>query len=275
VPYLVLGDFAYTGPYAASVGRVGPRNQLAQLLSPADPAPRPTAAEDAIMQRYAQASAERARATRGATGYNRRRVDDFARSIERAARMRTLRDRFGTPGDALAFESQIALALDALAQDLSHAVMLNPRQNFDTHFENFRQTQSHEAMFAGLSTLIGELSRRPGRAAGTTMLDDTVVVVFSEMTRTPRLTMPQPDAGKEHWPVGAAMLLGGGVRGGRVYGATTPTSEPARIDLATGAASATGERITPASFVAGVLALCGVEPGLHLGGTPVLDALGA
>jgi uncharacterized protein (DUF1501 family) len=275
VPYLVLGDVAFTGPYAASAGRIGPSNQLARLLSPEAGALQPTAVEDEAMRRYAQASAERARKTRGATGANRRHVDDFARSIERAARMRELRSRFGTPGDALAFPAQVALAVDALAQDLSQAVMLNPRFAWDTHGANYLQGEYHEKMFAGVLTLARELSRRPGRAAGTTMLDDTVVVVFSEMTRSPRLSSQAPDAGKEHWPVCAAVVIGGGVRGGRVYGGTTPTSEPMRVDLTTGAPSTTGERLTPAAFIGGVLALCGADPAAHLGDGPVLDALRA
>jgi hypothetical protein len=283
LPYLVLGDVAYPGPYAASVGRLGSHNQLAQLLAPGEhdprsPAVQPTAAEAEALRRYALASVERARATRGAAGHNRRRVDDFARSLDRADRLRALRDRFGAPGDTLAFEHQIATAVDALAQDIAHAAMLDPRLPWDTHADNDLQGLNHERLFAGLTALGGELARRPGRAAGTTMLDDTVVAVFSEMTRTPKLRSADPNAskdhwGKDHWPVAAALVFGGGVRGGREYGATSATSQPEHVDLATGDVSAAGVLLTPAAFVGGVLALCGADPGAHLGNEPVLDAL--
>jgi hypothetical protein len=44
------------------------------------------------------------------------------------------------------------------------------------------------------------------------------------------------------------------------------------IDLATGAASPGGVTLMSSHFVAGVLALCGVDPLAHLGPTEVFDA---
>src|ERR1041385_197199 len=64
VPYLVLGDVAFTDPYTVSSARVGTTNQIVDLLG--DPADSRTAVEDALLRHYADASAERARATRGA-----------------------------------------------------------------------------------------------------------------------------------------------------------------------------------------------------------------
>src|SRR5215468_1630569 len=72
VPYLVLGDVAFTDPYTVSAARVGANNQIVDLLG--DPADQRGAVENALLRHYADASADRARATRGATGYNRRRV---------------------------------------------------------------------------------------------------------------------------------------------------------------------------------------------------------
>jgi len=275
IPYLILGDVAYTGPYTASCARVGTTNQIVELLGDPtrDPAADPVAAtEDALLRRYADASIERARATRGAIGYNRRRVDDFADALARGDRLRQLRDRFGKRGDSQLLANQIPLALDALQQDLSHAVMLTTREQWDTHSDNFTQGERHESLFANLTALVDELRRRPGRAAGTRMIDDTVVLVFSEFSRTPNLGGEPGHEGKDHWPITSAAIIGAGVRGGQVFGATTATMGGVLVDLATGQPSPTGLQPLYSNFVAGILALCGADPAAHLGTTPAFDA---
>ncbi len=48
------------------------------------------------------------------------------------------------------------------------------------------------------------------------LLDETLVVVMSEMGRTPKIN---PRAGRDHWTFCySAMLAGAGIRGGTVYG---------------------------------------------------------
>lgn len=276
LPYLILGDTAFTGPYAVSAGRVGATNQIIALLDPAQAYPtngRPqlatTGAEDALLARYAQASVDRVRATRGATGYNYRRTRDFIEAIDRGKRLATVREGFGARGRTLSLESQVDLGLDAIEQGISQAVMLNTRLGWDTHDTNSDQAAFHETTFLGLSRLMDGLAARPGLEAGTTMLDDTVVVCFSEFSRTPKLNAA---AGKDHWPVTSAMVMGAGVRGGRAYGATTDGVDTRPIDFATGAPSESGRTLMSNHFVAGVLELCGVDALAHLGPTEVFDA---
>ena len=86
---------------------------------------------------------------------------------------------------------------------------------------------------------------------------ETVILVLSEMSRTPRLNGQN---GKDHWPVTSAMVIGGGVRGGRAYGGTTNGLEARPIDLATGDAVATGGTLQTNQLAAGVLELCGADP---------------
>ncbi len=145
--------------------------------------------------------------------------------------------------------------------------MLNTGVNWDTHSGNFLQADNHEATFAKLTTLVDQLVARPGRAAGSKMIDDTVVAVVSEFSRTPLLA----GDGKNHWPVTAAMVIGAGVDGGRAFGATTDGAGTLPIDLATGQPSATGIPLMYFHFIAGVLALCGADPGRYFA-TPVFDA---
>jgi hypothetical protein len=64
------------------------------------------------------------------------------------------------------------------------------------------------------------------------LLERTSVVVWGEFGRTPRINI---DAGRDHWPDTQSILLaGGGIRGGRVIGATdhiggTPADRPVHV----------------------------------------------
>jgi uncharacterized protein (DUF1501 family) len=276
LPYLILGDTAYAGPYAVSAGRVGATNQIIALLDPAQAyqtngrAPLvTTAAEDTLLSKYANATANRVKATRGALGYNKKRVDDFVEGIRRSKQLQEVRDGFGARGRTLTLASQVDLALDALTREISQSVMLNTRLAWDTHDTNTDQAALHETTFAGLQQLLDGLAARPGSTTGSTMLDETVVVCFSEFSRTPKLNSA---AGKDHWPVTSAMVIGANVKGGRAYGATTDALEAADVDFGTGAVSASGRTLMSSHFVAGVLKACGVDANAHLGATEVFDA---
>ena len=84
--------------------------------------------------------------------------------------------------------------------------------DFDTHSKNFPRMRNlmpivDHALFA----LITDLDARG-------MLGDVAVVVWGEFGRSPRVNK---EGGRDHWPeVGPAMLFGGGIKGGRVVGAT-------------------------------------------------------
>ena len=51
------------------------------------------------------------------------------------------------------------------------------------------------------------------------MLESTLVVVVGEFGRTPTINAPGTNPGRQHWPsCFSAILAGGGIRGGAVYG---------------------------------------------------------
>lgn len=276
MPYLILGDVAFTGQYAVSAGRVGATNQIITLL---DPSQRYDVggtgfatddSEDSALARFASASADRARAVRGATGYNRKRVDDFVEAIDRGKRLEAVRDGFGRRGRTLQFDDQVDLALQALSTGISQTVMLDTRQGWDTHTANDDQNGFHETTFASLTRLMDQLVTLPGVGAGSKMIDDTVVVAISEMSRTPKLNS---NAGKDHWPVTSAMVIGAGVAGGRAYGATNSGMEAEKVNFSTGAVdSANGMTLMTANFAAGVLGACGIDPASHLDNVEAFDA---
>jgi hypothetical protein len=64
----------------------------------------------------------------------------------------------------------------------------------------------------GLSALLIDLRDRG-------LLERTLVVVAGEFGRTPRINQPTVNPGRQHWPsCYSALLAGGGIRGGAVYG---------------------------------------------------------
>jgi hypothetical protein len=277
VPYLALGGQARSGPYASITGRTGTTNQLSALIDDSaaytsvqsgarETGIQPTQDERALVRSYLDASAARLRAVRGQRGYNRARVEDYLASLDRGERLRGFASQNGI-GDrdyTLDLAVQIPLAVRALSQDLSCSVLLQMGE-WDTHQDNARQSERHERLFSALSTLVAELE-------ASALLDRTLVVVLSEMGRTPRLNA---DAGKDHWPVTSAMLLGAGVRGGRVLGATSDELAALSIDLQSGALDAAGKQLQAGNLVAGVLETLGVDPERYLPGVEPLRAFRA
>jgi len=273
VPYLALGGQARSGPLAAITGRTGTTHQLAALVDPAqayggdglipDRGVDPSVEEAALVRDYLEASAERLRATRGQRGYNQRRVQDFISSLTRAQQLVGFSEEndLGERNYTLDLDFQIPLAVRALKDGLSHSVLLQT-DNWDTHQNNAQQSMLHESLFGSLSTLVQAFDD-----AGT--FDDTLFVVLSEMGRTPRLNS---DGGKDHWPVTSAMIFGGGVRGGSVFGASSDELDALSVDLSTGEADAGGKQLAAANFVAGIYSALGVDPEPHLPGVQPFDA---
>jgi len=280
LPYLVLGDTAFTGPLAASSGRVGTTNQLQALLDPAldfpdgSPGSRfvPDAADEDLIRRWLEARAERELATRAQRGANRSRVIDFLESLERGDALKAHRAAFGSRGITLELGQQIAVAIEALRNDVAWSVLVDSRLPWDTHANNVAQGPLHEALFAGLGTLVDRLATLEGRTAGNRMIDETVVLVLSEMSRTPRLNAT---AGKDHWPFTSALVIGAGVAGGRTVGGTDDRLVGLPVDLATGAVDPAGRALLPENLVAGVLELAGADPSPWLPGVEPLRGIHA
>lgn len=264
-PYLVLGPSAFTGDLASGATRLGNMNQIVALLDPPAvaggpyPVPpfTPTSQQEAAIRTWVEARANRVGEMRGQLGKNQKRVADFMESLGRGDLLRQNKSGFGTIGATLSLAAQRTLAVDMLQQGISASVHIDTTDSWDTHDDINDQSQMADDLYRELKALADDLAARPGAIAGNKMLDETIVVVCSEMGRTPRLN---GRGGKDHWPTTSALVFGAGVRGGRSLGSTSDGLQPRKVDLATGASDANGRLLETGSFVAGVLKLAGVDP---------------
>lgn len=97
--------------------------------------------------------------------------------------------------------------------------------NWDTHSNNFGCLKERllPDLDQSLAALLDDLHQRG-------LLDDTLVVVTSEMGRQPKIGDPRSGgvsgAGRDHWSDCMTVLLaGGGIRGGQVYGSSDKRAE--------------------------------------------------
>lgn len=162
----------------------------------------------------------------------------------------------------------VQLAVDLVDLGLSRCVMFDaglPLQTqWDSHNANhLMQDRAHENAFDVLGQLVRKLSDQG-------LLDRTTVLFLSEMGRSPKLNFGD---GKDHWPYTSALVVGGGIAGGQILGATNGRLEGQPIDLATGQASASGRVLSSASFLAGVLQSFGVDPAPWFPDDPPLTAI--
>jgi hypothetical protein len=80
--------------------------------------------------------------------------------------------------------------------------------------------------------LVEDLSTSQYKNTGDTWLDHTVIIGFSEFSRSPLIN---PQGGRDHWLLNACFLLGGNIKGGTVIGSSSEVGmNPTPIDLTTG-----------------------------------------
>jgi uncharacterized protein (DUF1501 family) len=265
IPYMDVGGSAFTGSLAAYSGRSGYRNQIKMVLDRSNTYPPPAdfpfnypqfIPEDAALKKVRELLRTRAQRrwdTLGASGRNYNQLNNWWESQTRAEQILEHGEQLAA---SLPFKTQqklseqAALAVDMIAGQLCHTVALNSGESWDTHDGNISQHDRYNHLFFGLNTLMLELENA-------SMLDDTVIVVMSEMSRTPRRNA---DAGKDHWPVTSALIIGGGL-GGRVLGATDDNLDAKPIDLATGDLWDNGAPLRYDELFAGLLEHLDIDPG--------------
>ncbi|MFT4976946.1 MAG: hypothetical protein ACI8S6_002851 [Myxococcota bacterium] len=267
LPHIVIQGPAFPGAAGSAVTRTGSSGQLEGLLDGSilgwsddyTRAPSVTAEDqmDAYLARRLAAVAE----THPAASMRSR-----AASYQAAqARARGLKDLGGvldwSGGTDLG--AQIDLAVGALSLGVSRCAMLSSNYGWDSHTDNDAvQSTNFEGLFSNLSELMDRLAAAPGQRTAS-LADETLVVVLSEMGRTPQLN---PDNGKDHWPYTSAMLIGPRITGDRVVGAFDGFYYGRRIDRATGEVDDGGHDLSVEELGATLMLAAGIDPGDHLTG---------
>jgi len=279
MPYLDVGGGARPGIYGADLGYVGRNNQLSGLVLESEasaPAVRRdweryfhSADEGELIRQHIAARTARNEAS--ALGANATLRDAFLLGLDRSHLLPDYADFFRNIGGGRTFADQARVAAEAIAIGLSRTAFIEADVSFDTHTGNTDQIGLYEETFAGLLTLMDLLETTPSFQGGN-LVDDTVVLVLSEMGRTPVLNS---DSGKDHWPFTSCVVTGPGVKGHQVVGATSETLVSEAVDHDTGRISASGAPLQSESVLAGIAELFGVSPDAYFPDAEVFRAFHA
>jgi len=277
LPHLVLSGPSFPAQYGYAVARSGDQGQLDELLtgeaierSPETLDGLPQISES-VIDRYL---VRRAAAKRDAAlGLERQLMNDYYDSHDKMTRLKSVRYMMDFQSGG-GLPDQARVAVDALSIGLSRCVSLShPGQLFgwDTHAQNdANQSPLWEGLFDGLNELMTLLDATPGQSAAT-LAEETMVVVFSEMGRTPQLNAAD---GKDHWPYTSVLMVGGGVAGGRVIGGFDDQYYGELVDPNSGEVTDTGQVLSSEVIGATLLAAADIDPGQFVSGvSPLMAAL--
>ena len=277
LPQLVLGGPSFPGTLGSVVARTGSSGQLealisGQALSWSDtPTSGPMGPSEALIDRYlARRAAARADfAKKGTDGPLTR---DFASAAEHMRQLKDLQYVMDFTGGA-DLASQAEVACDALELGITRCVTLsasNGALGWDTHTNNDNdQSMLWQDLFDGLNQLMTRLDATPGPAGGT-LAEQTVVVVLSEMGRTPMLNGFN---GKDHWPYTSVLMMGSGLAGDRVVGDFDSNFYGKLVDPATADVVEEGPSLSSESLGATLLAMADIDPEDYVSGVSPLDGI--
>jgi hypothetical protein len=172
-----------------------------------------------------------------------------ARAFELSREAETTRDQYGRHA-----HGQSCLLARRLIEAGARLVTVNWPDDgqafWDTHGNNFPSLQ-HRLMppaDRAFAALLDDLNNRG-------LLDETLVIWVGEFGRTPRVE----NGGRQHWPrCYCAVLAGGGIRGGAVYGASDKFG-----------AYPVDKAVSPADLTATAYEALGINPS-----SPFVDRLG-
>jgi uncharacterized protein (DUF1501 family) len=266
IPNLHVDGPLFPQRFPTASVRVGADGQLAGLLAgelSGNAGAVPSAARQSLADAALRRRVERY-AARNPTGAGAELAAATALALDRAAALAPDAAVFASTGSDL-LSTGVDITLRAFALGLARTATLaygtGGNGDWDTHADNAQQASLFDSAFGALNDLCEGLDALPG-AAGGTMLDETTLVVLSEMGRTPNYNSA---AGKDHWPFTTAMFVGSGVRGGRVIGGYTDGLEGQPVDRLSGEVSSSGEQLFPGHIGATILTLAGIEPGEWVG----------
>jgi hypothetical protein len=277
LPHLVLAGPSFPGPLGPSVARTGGQGQLEALLSgdilawndqPSTGALPDTIRQD-LIDRYVLGRT-RAGMLTARSSMEQALADDLHRAASGAVALKGYRHVMSfRGGSSVAEQGEVAAA--ALSNGLCRCLTLEYGDGaWDSHVDNdATQSTLWENLFEGLGRLMQRLNITPGTVAST-LAEETVVVLLSEMGRTPLLNA---FAGKDHWPYTSMMIVGPGLQGGRSVGAWDEGWYGQDVDPASGEVAPGTQALSAEAVGATLLALGGVDPGSYVSGVEPITGL--
>lgn len=154
---------------------------------------------------------------------------------------------------ATGIRQQIQVALAGYAAGIAVSATFS-MDGFDTHQNNDSAQDAARASFFGAIMEFWDEAERLGVA------DRVVLSIGSDFGRT---NAYNSNNGKDHWPVTSMMLMGEGIEGNRVVGATDDQQYALKVDPDTLALSEDGVTLTPAHVHAALRELAGVSDELQ------------
>jgi hypothetical protein len=144
---------------------------------------------------------------------------------------------------------QAQMALSAFKAGVTVSVDL-ATGGFDTHGNHDNTHPARIAQILSAVTFIMDEAATMGLA------DKLYILVASDLARTPRYNATN---GKDHWSIGSMMLMGPGIPGGRVIGATDAGQNALSISPTDLSLNPDGIRLTPGHIHASLRTLAGIQ----------------
>lgn len=262
MPHTIVNGPAFAADLGGYVVRVGEDGQLGKLVdgSALETSEMRVSALDDNVEQAVDAFVRQRASSRAAEAGAPALAARYASMLERLAGVGTELD--GVELNVENNSQAAALCVAVLERGLSRCAMMQHLGLFDagwdTHASNVTQDSHFQLAFETLNEIMAGLAAGTSPVTGGSLLDDTTVVVLSEMGRSPKIN---GSGGKDHWTFGSAMLIGGGVRGGQTVGAFADDVSGATIDFATGERSDSGKVPHVKDLGATLLAMADVDPG--------------
>ena len=279
-PHLLMSGPNYATRYSNAILRVGENGELNRLMMGSDDLTiTPTRGYEQLVSDYLTKRSD-------GLAFNNSRtqnlLSDYQRSHLQLQALKAQLSSISLPdgeesGDygyncSETFMGQAQVALDFFANDLSRCAIVQDEgfcnMRWDSHGDYFEQNWHYDLLFLGLQQLMDALQTRTN-IHGIPLIEETTVVVCSEMSRHPALNEM---GGKHHWPVGSAMIINGG-QGGRTIGGYNNQVLGRPLDLTTGDIFEKGIKLKPEHLGATLLAMADLDPLDYGKASPIVGAL--
>jgi len=275
LPHMVFSGPSFGGTLAGHVVRAGGGTLLdlidGSIVGATDrPAPAPQTPTDQIIDAFVHGRSSRFIAPHLAKpGLARERTASLIDNLERGMEIEGRRFEAGLDSLGNNILDQAIKATELMRLGLSRSAMIGIPGGWDSHGDNDVQAPQFDSFFLALDALMDHLSTTPGNSTPW-LIDEVVIVALSEFARTPLLN---GSGGKDHWPYTSGLVVGSGVRGGRVVGRTDDGLIGMKVNFATGEQADTGDILGTENLGVALLKLAGVDPEKHLPGVQSFDAI--